>query len=333
MPRVPYFRGNIANAATAVAPGVRADAMDGAGASIGRSFAGLFAPPDPTKLAQADYYAAQADNARAEAFDRRSKTSQAMRGDSALADTGNITVAPEEDGTEGGPEHLSAAFNAAYTRAIQGGADPKKALESLAGYAATKGPAGEEALSRLVYAISGKGLTSRGGSEAISTTAQTALNDADMAHDTENEVRKDLRAKYGFDTQATTSIANNQLDNSTARRGQDITAGTTRRGQDLADRRAGLTADSVNNTVETTTLDPGDPGSKGFFGIGARAPTPGSKTVTKTSVTGRRSATAGAAAAPAAPANDPFPGVADGQTVVQDGHRYRRQGNKMVPVT
>lgn len=44
---------------------------------------------------------------------------------------------------------------------------------------------------------------------------------------------------------------------------------------------------------------------------------------------------AGAPAAPAASqpqAADPFPGIAEGQSVTQDGVTYRRQGNQMVPV-
>lgn len=42
-------------------------------------------------------------------------------------------------------------------------------------------------------------------------------------------------------------------------------------------------------------------------------------------------APAPAASAPA-PAGDPFPGIANGQTVTQDGVSYRRQGNQMIPV-
>ena len=37
-------------------------------------------------------------------------------------------------------------------------------------------------------------------------------------------------------------------------------------------------------------------------------------------------------AAPPQAAGDPFPGIAQGQVVVQDGVRYRRQGNQMQPV-
>ena len=37
-------------------------------------------------------------------------------------------------------------------------------------------------------------------------------------------------------------------------------------------------------------------------------------------------------AAPPQAAGDPFPGIAEGQVVVQDGVRYRRQGNQMQPV-
>jgi hypothetical protein len=176
-----------------------------------------------------------------------------------------------------------------------------------------------------------------GDNQSPSLGAQQAKIEDEQRHSMEKADMEDKTKRYGFDTQASTSRANNADDNRTSITNNAMDNRMTARGQDMTDARARKDTEGYQ-TVETTTLDKGAEATPakgklfGLFGeskpaVAARTP---SKTVKTTKVPIRAP---GAAPAPAAPAKaDPFPGVAQNAKVRQGGKLYQRQGDKMVEI-
>jgi hypothetical protein len=301
MPRIPYFRGDIANAATtAVAPAP--DFLQSQGANLAASIGQAFVnPKDDEMKARAGYYNAETGAANAKTVSTLETNRQSMRSAAARASMGDISSPANGDGTPVTEEQLAAAVGQALKKGIESGGDPKELNQAAMSWLAVQGEAGNNLLSKLQYASSGKGLSSLGGNEAIGTTAQQGLNDAYENHDTAIHDATNLTSRQNNTADNQTSRSNNAdtnrtsitttgMNNRTSLAG-DTMRNATQRDKDNNDRAAST------NTQTVTTLDPGTPASGGFFGLGAHAAIPSRKVETKVQASSAQQRSASAAAA------------------------------------
>jgi len=348
MPRASYYSGPIAGGAQAYAapakPSLMQSLLGGSTAlMLGEGIGGMVAKrfQDPTT----DPEAQLARQRAAEAALNEDKLNQAKAARKAAAEFGDVTSAytrelPERIGTDPLTAQQQSAIarvlSGAYQGAVAAGGDPEQLTPLMQAFwlQFTQGDFGDNMTVRTNASGLGGDPAYIKDNESPSLVAQTMMRDdiqaADQAKqdsinttDIAMNERRAQASEYGSRQSAGASIEgarisagaserNNQRDNQTSRY------------QTVYDSVFGGIMDSAPRTQSTTTSVTDADGKP-----------KGSRTETKTSglaPTGRASQGSATRGAPAA-ASDPFPGIAEGEIVVQGGQRYQRRGSQMVPVT
>jgi hypothetical protein len=324
MPQVPYYRGSVASGGVVHAPPPQASLLqalasgggDAFGSLIGRAF---YNPENDPRAQQAAYYKAQTEAERA-------KTQRTAAGDRATADFGRDSAIVRGFRQPETPVDMTQeAIAGAYQRAIAAGADPKQITPLLKAFALSLGGDASDQMGVRVNSIMDGDYLGKG--ESPSLARQEALIDDEQRQELEVQKGDLALKKYGFDTQASTSRANNAADNATSRANNSSTVGASMRGQDLdfeSGRRNRIT--DVYSSVFNNERD-----NQGAAKVVSRVERNGKGAVTKR--VDQRSGPAPRRPAAAGGGKDPFPGIADGQVVTQGGKSYRRRGDQMVPVS
>lgn len=188
----------------------------------------FFGAPEDPRAAQAR---AAAANYEAEAAKARGEAERAAAGAAATSKLGGAfdelryrtTRAPGEAAPEGEAGRMRAAGAAALQQALAGGADEKQARALMSAFALGLGDDNE--IVRTNAALDDKYL---GKGESPSLAAQSALIEDEQRQELEKQDMIEKTRRYGFDKDYEASVYNTNVDASTQRRGQDISAGTSR---------------------------------------------------------------------------------------------------------
>lgn len=341
MPRAPYYSGSIAGGAQAYAAPAKPSLLQSVlapaagmllGQGIGGMVAGRFRDPNT------DPNAMLARQRAAEAALKEEELARSQRGARALQGFGETAATytrelPERIGASPSPEAQEGVrrmMSGALQGAIAAGADPEQASALLnAFYLQFADAEGDQMRTMVNAAGMGRDPTYLNKGQASSNMRQDILREGDFAQETSIQDSKNDTDRYGFDTQAAAS-----------RYGADASAGAT-----LGSARIRADVDAANNVRDNVTTARENTRGLVFNAMVGNAPKVETRTTSATGADGRsrgsktETTTRGIAgggrgrAASAPAANDPFPGIAEGEIVVQGGQRYRRQGDQMVPVT